>query len=144
MKEKIKKIVKNILKVIAIVIIIYLLIFNVRVFSILNKEFDMTATSFVNLMPTFPQPKEPTKAIFRFRITGKRKDTFFEKYDIESIKLNDVMIDNTEISKGTSGFSFYSSEYKTKEKNKIELTIINKKTKKKIVRKYEVETQVAV
>lgn len=104
-------------------------------------SFDIEAISYLNLMPEASESEESNKAYFSFSLNGIDKETFLNNCEIESIRLNDVFIDNKEILfEDDNGFRFYSENYKMKN-NKINLVIRNKKTGEKYSKTLKVSTK---
>lgn len=104
-------------------------------------SFDIKVISYLNLMPAVFESEVSNKAYFSFSLNGSDKEAFLNTYEIESIRLNDVFIDNMEISfEDDNGFRFYSENYKMKN-NKIILIIRNKNTGEKYSKTLKVSTE---
>jgi hypothetical protein len=136
------------------IIIVLIVVIIIGIFLILkvNKngentkqltQFEITVSSYVNLMPQGGYVDNTTKqASFSFGLNGINIDDFENEYEIESIKLNDNLINNSDIIYSNNSFIIYSEEYK--DNNKIELIIRNKNTNIKYLKKLEVKTKSAM
>lgn len=104
-------------------------------------SFDITATSYLNSMPSWTKDDNPREAYFLFNLVGINKDTFLSEYEIESIDINGNTINNEDIiyNNDDNGFRFYSSQYK--DNNSINLIIKNKKTNIKYSKILQVSTE---
>lgn len=103
-------------------------------------DFDITVSSYLNLMPTVPEDNSPKKAYFSFDLVGIDKENFMKDYEIESIKLNDIYINNAEILyEEDNGFRFYSEKYKNS--NNIEIKLKNKNTDEIFYKELKVKTK---
>lgn len=137
--KKNKKILIIISILIIIAIIIVLLIYNNNTPEL--TPFDITATSYLDLMPSWPKDDNPKEAYFQFNLVGIDKDTFLNEYEIESIDVNGNTINNENViyNDDANGFRFYSSKYK--DNNIINLIIKNKKTNIKYSKSLKVPTK---
>lgn len=106
-------------------------------------DFNITVSSYLNLMPTVPEDGSPKKAYFRFDLVGIDKENFMKDYEIESIKLNDTYIANTDITYNDyNGFRFYTEKFNTN--NVIEMTLKNKNTNELYYKELKVKTEIVV
>jgi hypothetical protein len=142
-------------KIYVIIILIVLIIIGIFVIVKVNKnkeekeeieqltQFDITVVSYLDLMPN-PMSDDYGKkeAYFSFLFDGIDIYDFENEYEIESIKLNGKLINNSDIIflEDYGSFRIYSTKYKNNSNNKIELIIKNKNTNIKYLKKLEVKT----
>jgi hypothetical protein len=136
------------------IIIVLIVVIIIGIFLILkvNKngentkqltQFEITVSSYVNLMPQGGYVDNTTEQVsFSFGLNGIDIEDFEKEYEIESIKLNGNLINNSDIIYRNNSFIIYSEEYKNN--NKIELIIRNKNTNIKYLKKLEVKTEAAM
>lgn len=102
------------------------------------KDFRITVTSYLDLMPSEGGNNRNKEAYFLFSLSGISGYEFMENYEIDSIKLNDTVIDNKKIIYEDNEFRFYSDKYK--ESNELEIIIKNKKNNQKYFKNLKVST----
>jgi hypothetical protein len=137
--------IENKRKYIGIALIVVIIIIVMLKVDIAKKliQFDIIGKSSVDKTPILIVDEDDVMAIFKFNLVGIENDEFFDKYEIESIKINGQLVANSEC--------YYDDCYDEpfleinslnyKPDNEIEIIIRDKNSDKKYLKKLAVETK---